>query len=122
MGADRISVFLRLAFWSLLAIPLTGCGNSDVSGAYVAKGQALYEKFDFQSDHKVAVTAFGQTMEGEYAMMDDGRVRIMLNGSVATLKDSGDGCLEVTAGDATEAKTAAQWQMDPSELGHFCRE
>ncbi len=119
---NRVSEILRLVCWSLVALPLSGCGSDDVSGTYVSKGQTIWDKFDFQSGQKVAVTAMGQTQVGEYAVMDDGRVRVMVSGEVLTLKKTDDGCLEVTAGDANEAKTAQQWELNPADLGRFCPE
>ena len=46
---NRVSTILRLVCWSLVALPLSGCGSDDISGTYVAKGQSLWDKFDFQS-------------------------------------------------------------------------
>jgi hypothetical protein len=119
---NRVSRILRLVCWSLIALPLSGCGSDDVSGPYVSQGQSIWDKFDFQSGQKVAVTAMGQTQAGEYAVMDDGRVRVMVSGEVLTLKKADDGCLEVTAGDANEEKTAQQWELNPGDLGRFCPE
>jgi hypothetical protein len=122
MTTHCFSGVLRLAAGALLVLPLAACGGGAPSGLYVAKGQAIFDKFDFQSGNKVAVTQFGQTVGAEYTKMDDGRVRVMINGSVVTLKKADDGCLVIAAGDEDEAKTAAQWGGDPSELGRFCKE
>ena len=120
---NRALAVLRLAGCSLVALPLGACGGGgDVSGAYVPKGEAIWDKFDFQSNQKVAVSFMGQTQVGEYAEMEDGRVRVMLGGDVLTLKKADDGCLLVTAGDAAEAQTAQQWGVNEGDLGRFCPE
>jgi hypothetical protein len=119
---NRVSAMLRLVCGSLVALLLGGCGGDDVSGTYVPNGQSIWDKFDFQSDQKVAVTAMGQTQVGEYAVMDDGRVRVMVGGQVLTLKKTDGGCLEVAAGDANEEQTAQQWDLNPADLGRFCPE
>jgi hypothetical protein len=66
-----------------------------------------------------------QTVGGEFAVMDDGRVRIMVSGDVLTLKKADDGCLVVTTGDATEAHTAEMMGATEEEMakfGHFCKQ
>ena len=122
MTNRNVSTIVRLAAAAAVFFSLAACGGGSPSGAYVAKGQAIFDKFDFQSGNKVAVTQFGQTVAAEYTTMDDGRIRVMINGSVVTLKKADDGCLVVAAGDEGEAKTAEQWGGDPSELGRFCEE
>jgi hypothetical protein len=111
--------------WPLLIVTLTACGGADgVSGVYEVQGQGLWDRFDFQDGNKVAVGVLGQTKIGEYTVMDDGRIRVMLEGSVLTLKDYGDGCLAPTAGDAAEAQRLRNWGASPddlAELGRYCR-
>jgi hypothetical protein len=114
-------------FWLSLALPLVACSDgSGVSGVYAPTGDSIYKKFDFQSKDKVQVTNFmDQTVGGEFAVMDDGRVRIMVAGDVLTLKKADDGCLVVTTGDATEAQTAEMLGATEEEMakfGHFCKQ
>jgi hypothetical protein len=115
---------IRPATVSVLLLSLAACGGGGTpSGVYVAKGQALFDKLDFQSGNKVAVTAFGEVVPGDFLMMDDGRIKVMAsNGGVATLKKASDGCLEFAAGSDQEAEQAKVQGMDPAELGRFCPE
>lgn len=122
MTSKRLSRVIRRAAAATLVVSLAACGGGTPSGVYVANGQAIFEKFDFQSGNKVAVTQFGQTVPAEFTKMDDGRIRVMVNGSVLTLKKADDGCLVIAAGDENEARTAAQMGEDPSQLGRFCKE
>jgi hypothetical protein len=111
---------------ALLVLPLAACGGGGVSGVYVPTSDSLWKKFDFQSKDKVEVTNFmDQTTSGEYAVMDDGRIRLMVSGEVLTLKKGSDGCLVPTAGDAHEAEQAARMgtsEEDLAQLGHFCKQ
>jgi len=110
---------------ALLTLPLAACGGgSGVSGAYVPTGgQSLYKRFEFQGKDKVAVTNFmDQTGAGDYVVMDDGRIKLMINGDVLTLKKGSDGCLVVAAANAQEEAEAKARGMDLAELGHFCKE
>lgn len=110
--------------WLVLAGMLTACGGDGVSGRYEVQGQGLWDHFDFQDGNQVAIGVFGQTKIGEYTVMDDGRIRVIVDGSVLTLKDYGDGCLAPTAGDAAEAQRLRQWGASPedlAQLGRYCR-
>src|SRR5262245_60760137 len=117
---------LRACAAALVALPLAACGGGSgggVSGVYVPTSeQSLYKRFDFQGKDKVAVTNFAdETHTGDYAVMDDGRIKIMVGGDVLTLKKGSDGCLGVAPADANEAAEAEKRGMDLSELGHFCK-
>jgi hypothetical protein len=123
MVINRFSQLVRLAALSALVLPMAACGGGNPSGVYVAKGQALFDKLDFQSGNKVAVTAFGQVLPGEFIIMDDGRIKVMAsNGGVATLKKASDGCLEFTGASDEEAQAAQREGMNPADFGRFCRE
>ncbi len=120
---------LRGTFGTLiLALAVTACGGvgSGVSGVYVPTSESLWKKFDFQANNKVEVTNFAdQTMAGEYAIMDDGRIRVMVSGEVLTLKKGSDGCLVPTPGDAQEAQQAERMGTtaeDLAQLGRFCKQ
>jgi hypothetical protein len=95
-----------------------------MGGVYEAQGNGLWDRFDFQDGSRVVVTAFGQTKTAEYVVMDDGRIRIMIDGDVVTLKDQGDGCLAPTAGDAREAQALRELGASADDLGllgRYCR-
>jgi len=113
----------RLAKNNIGDVMVVGGG---VSGVYVPTGDSLWKKFDFQAKNKVEVINFAdQTTEGEYAVMDDGRIRIMVSGEVLTLKEGSDGCLVATTGDAQEAQQAERMgatEEDLAQLGHFCKQ
>lgn len=114
---------LGIASAAALAVSLVGCGGGKPSGVYKATGQAIFEQFDFQSGDKVAVSAFGQVVPGEFVVMDDGRIKIMAsNGGVATLKKTDDGCLEMAAGSAEEEQAAAREGINPGDFGRFCKD
>ena len=114
----------------LLALAIAACGGGGagggISGVYVPTGQSPWTKFDFRAQNKVDVSNFaGQTVQGEYAVMDDGRIRVMASGEVLTLKQDSDGCLVVTTGDAEEARQAERMgatEEDLAEIGHFCKQ
>jgi len=119
----------------LLALAVAACGGGGaggggaggaISGVYVPTERSLWTKFDFKGRNKVDITNFaGQTAQGEYAVMDDGRIRVMASGEVLTLKQSDDGCLVVTPGDAEEAQQAERMgatEEDLAQLGHFCKQ
>jgi hypothetical protein len=113
--------FVKMAA-AALVVTLAGCGGGTPSGVYVAQGQAIFEQFDFQSGGKVAVSAFGQVIPGDFVVMDDGRIKVMAgNGGVATLKAAKDGCLEMAAGSDEEAAMAAREGINPGDFGRFCR-
>ncbi len=108
---------------ALLVVSLAGCGGGKPSGVYKAKGQAIFEQFDFQSGDKVAVTAFGQVVPGDYVVLDSGLIKVMAsNGGVATLKKADDGCLELSAGSEEEAAAAAREGINPGDFGRFCKD
>lgn len=122
MAVHRFSQIAGLTAGALIVVSVGGCGG-DPSGVYKAKGQAIFEQFDFQSDGKVAVTAFGQVVPGDFVVMDDGRIKVMAsNGGVATLKEADDGCLELAAGSDEEAVMAAREGINPGDFGRFCEE
>jgi len=117
----------RLGQWlcaALLSLPLAACGGgSGVSGVYVPTGQSLWKRFEFQGKDKVVATNFAdQTGAGDYTVMDDGRIKLMINGDVLTLKKGADGCLVVAPANAQEEAEAKARGMDLAELGHFCKE
>jgi hypothetical protein len=119
----------RALFAGILAVLLAACGGgsgSGVSGVYVPTGDSLWKKFDFQSQGKVEVLNFAdQTTMGEYAVMGDGRIKVMVGGDVLTLKKGSDGCLSPTIGDAAEAQQAqraGESEEDVAQLGHFCKQ
>jgi hypothetical protein len=126
------SGFGRLLQTLLLTLAVAACGGGGggagggVSGVYVPTGDSLWKKFDFQANNKVDVTNFtGETAAGEYAVMSDGRIRVMVAGEVLTLKKGSDGCLVPTAGDAQEAEQGERMgatEQDLAQLGHFCRQ
>jgi hypothetical protein len=114
---------LGIAAVAALVVSLAGCGGGKPSGVYKAKGQAIFEQFDFQSGDKVAVSAFGQVVPGDFVVMDDGRIKVMAsNGGVATLKKTDDGCLEMAAGSAEEEQAAAREGINPGDFGRFCKD
>jgi len=120
---------MRALYAVALALALAACGGGSggaVSGVYVPTGQSLWKKLDFQSNNKVGVTNFAdQTMNGEFAVMSDGRIRVMAGGDVLTLKQGSDGCLTPVPGDAQESQTAQQWGTsaeDLAQLGHLCKQ
>jgi hypothetical protein len=128
--------FARLLPALLVTLAVAACGGGDggaagraaggVSGVYVPQGDSLWKKFDFQANNKVDVTNFtGETAAGEYAVMSDGRIRVMVAGEVLTLKKGSDGCLVPTVGDAQEAQQAERMgatEQDLAQLGRFCKE
>ncbi len=123
MAVHRFSQIVRLTAGTLIVVSVGGCGGGDPSGVYKAKGQAIFEQFDFQSGGKVAVTAFGQVVPGDFVVMDDGRIKVMAsNGGVATLKKADDGCLELAAGSDEEAAAAAREGINPGDFGRFCED
>ena len=123
MVMHRFSQIVGFAAGAILVVSLAGCGGGKPSGVYVAKGQAIFEQFDFQSGDKVAVTAFGQVVPGDFVVMDDGRIKVMAsNGGVATLKKADDGCLELAAGSEEEAQAAAREGINPGDFGRFCKD
>lgn len=123
MNNSNVSKIARLAAGAALLFSLAACGGGTPSGVYVAKGQALFDKLDFQSGNKVAVTAFGQVVPGDFIVLDDGRIKVMAsNGGVATLKKASDGCLEFAAGSEEEAQAAQREGMNPADFGRFCPE
>ncbi len=113
---------LGIAAVAALVVSLAGCGGGKPSGVYKAQGQAIFEQFDFQSGDKVAVGAFGQVLPGDFVVMDDGRVKVMANGEVVTLKKTDDGCLEMAAGSAEEEQLAAREGINPGDFGRFCKD
>jgi hypothetical protein len=112
----------------LMTMPLAACGGGadgggGVSGVYVPTGQALWKRFDFQGKDKVIATNFAdETHNGDYAVLDGGRIKLMIGGDVLTLKKGNDGCLVVAAANAEEEAQAEREGMNLSELGHFCKE
>jgi hypothetical protein len=118
---------IRTAAGLLLVLLLGGCGGDsggggssgsgkELSGVYVPQGEALYQRFEFQPGHKVAVTFFtAQPRVVDYAVMPDGRVQI-LGQKVLTLRDPGDGCL-VTRGPDNNGV-----EIDVPEFGRYCRQ
>jgi hypothetical protein len=126
MAANRFPQNLRLVAWSILAAQLAGCGGGDPSGVYLPKHPdspvMFFEKFDFQSGGKVAVTAFGNTAIGEYVVGDDDRVRVIMpQGNALTLAGADDGCL-LAVSDPGLVAEAAKDGMDLNELGLICPE
>jgi hypothetical protein len=126
MATDRFVRIVRLTSWSLLAIPLAGCGGDEPSGVYLPKHPdspiTFIEKFDFQSGGKVAVTAMGNTSVGELVITDDGNMRIIMpEGHSAHLRDGGDGCL-VGVVDPGLAAAAAEDGVDLEEMSRYCPE
>ena len=122
MGNEGLLLTLAVA---VLVLPLTACGGgSGIGGTYVPTGeQSLYKRFDFQGKDSVTVTNFAdQTSTGNYALLDDGRIKVMVGGDVLTLKKGSDGCLVVAPADANEAAEAEQRGMDLGQLGHFCKQ
>jgi hypothetical protein len=121
VNSNRFSQWLWAAS---VVLPLAGCGGgSGVSGAYVPTGESLWKRFEFQGKDKVVTTNFmDQTVGGDYVVMEDGRIKLMINGDVLTLKKGSDGCLVVAPANAQEEAEAKARGMDLSELGHFCKE
>lgn len=123
MTTDRVSQMLHPAAFAAVVFVLAACSGGTPSGVYVANGQALFDKLDFQSGNKVAVTAFGQVVPGEFIMMDDGRIKVMTSsGGTATLRKASDDCLEFAAANDEEAKVAQNQGMNPADFGRFCPE
>jgi hypothetical protein len=123
MTTEFTSRVLGVAALGALVVSLAGCGGGKPSGVYKAKGQAIFEQFDFQSGDKVAVSAFGQVMPGDFVVMDDGRIKVMAsNGGVATLKKTDDGCLEMAAGRAEGEQCAGREGINPGDFGRFCKD
>lgn len=125
MSGLRISKTLRLASLISLTIPLSACGGGSPSGVYTAKHPdspiTFITKFDFQSDSKVAVTAFGDTSMGEFVVMDDGGIRVLMEqGEAAKLRAASGDCLVLDSEPELVAE-AAKDGMDLNELGLYCR-
>lgn len=53
---------------------LTACGTT-LSGTYTKKDSLIKEQFTFKDDGKVAVSAFGIDVEGDY-VIEDGTITI----------------------------------------------
>ena len=125
MSGLRISKTLRLASLISLTIPLSACGGGSASGVYTAKHPdspiTFITKFDFQSDSKVAVTAFGDTSMGEFVVMDDGGIRVLMEqGEAAKLRAASGDCLVLDSEPELVAEPAKDG-MDLNELGLYCR-
>jgi len=126
MATDRFGNILRLVSWLLIGIPLAGCGGGEPSGVYVPKHPdspiMFYEKLDFQSGGKVAVTAFGDTAIGESVVTDDGRVRVIMpQGQTMNLHIVDGGCL-LAVSDPGLVDAAAKDGVDLNEMGLICPE
>jgi hypothetical protein len=114
---------IRSAGWVLLAALLGGCGGEsggsgsgkELSGAYVPQGQGLYERFEFQPGHKVAVTFITQAKVLDYVVMPDARIRI-LGDKVQSMRVADDGCL-VLMGPGPDGA-----EIDLPDFGRYCPE
>ncbi len=120
----RISKPLRLASLILLTLPVAACGGGGPSGEYTAKHPdsplSFIEKFDFQSGGKVAVTALGDTSVGEFVVMDDGGIRVIMpQGNTVKLQSASGGCI-LAVSDPQLIAEAAKDGVDLNELGLYC--
>ncbi len=76
----------------------------------------MYERFEFQPAHKVAVTTFlSQSSVLDYVVMSDGRIRI-IGDKVQSMRDPGDGCL-VLMGAGSDGV-----EIDLPDFGRYCPE
>jgi hypothetical protein len=127
-GRDNVTerVFSRcihLVSAMLLTLALGGCGGgassgsgTELSGAYVPQGEAMYKRFEFQPGHKVAVTfIMAQPTVLDYVVMPDGRISI-LGDKVQKLRDAGDGCLVLIGAGADGV------EIDLPDFGRYCPE
>jgi len=80
-----------------VAVLLAACGDGgndsgkEYSGVYVPQGKGLYNRFEFQAGHKVAVTFATMAKVLDYAVTPDG---IQIFGDKAhTMRKMDDGCL-----------------------------
>ena len=75
----------------------------------------MYQRFEFQSGHKVAVTfVLPQPIVVDYAVMPDGRIQI-LGDKVQTMRQLDDGCL-VLRGPGDDGV-----EIDLPDVGRYCR-
>jgi hypothetical protein len=82
----------------------------------------MYERLEFQSGGKAAMTAFGETETGQYAIAEDGTVLVTLpSGRSARFTDVGGGCL-LGVTDPGLVEAAAEDGIDLNEVGKICRE
>ena len=58
----------------VMACALTAC-TTTLKGTYTSKGSVIKQSFTFKEDNKVAVSAFGIDVEGEY-LIEDGEITI----------------------------------------------
>lgn len=70
-----------------------GCFKKGLSGTYVGKENAFFEKMSFTSKDKVELTFFGSTTEASYTI-EDGKVKISNTGENQILTITDDGCLD----------------------------
>ena len=116
---------VRTVGWMVVAALVGGCGGGssssngsgkELTGAYVPQGQGMYQRFEFQPGHKVAVTfILPQPKVLDYVVMPDARIRI-LGDKVQSLRDSGDGCL-VLMGPGPDGA-----EIDLPDFGRYCPE
>jgi hypothetical protein len=122
--------FVQLAALSLFTMSSGACGGSsgdssagssnangkEVTGVFVPQAEGLYQRFEFQPGHKVAVTFFtAQPRVVDYAVMPEGRIQVLAD-KVLTLRQMGDGCLVIRApgDDGVE--------VDVPDFGRYCRQ
>jgi hypothetical protein len=119
---EFLSDFFRWSLQFVAAVLVTACGgsssggssNKEYNGVYVPQGEAMYERFEFQPGHKVAVTFATMVRTVDYAVMPDGRIQVF-GDKVQTMREMDDGCLVLrgTGDDGVE--------IDLVDFGRYCR-
>lgn len=82
----------RIVFVAIACLGLLGCGQK-LSGAYVPKGDAFFEKLEFVSGDAVNVTFMTQTVQGSYKL-DGQQLVITVNGQQQVFTIDGEGCID----------------------------
>jgi hypothetical protein len=86
------SILIRLSTIIMVAVSLTGCGDT-LNGTYSGAGQGFLDKLTFMSDGTVEVTFMQMTKEGTYAI-DGKKVKITLGDDTHVLTLDDRGCLD----------------------------
>ena len=69
-----LKTVVALVLVCVMVCALTAC-TTTLSGTYTCKESLVKQSFTFKEDNKVAVSAFGIDIEGEY-LIEDGQITI----------------------------------------------